>query len=163
KKEPIKGDLPPASDWSGTAGSGAANPHGDNPHAGMTANPQAAPANPHGDNPHAGMAANPHAGPGPEQGAPRTLDKLADRRLQLGPFTVAAPADWTSKPVSTSMRAADFVLPGKPGADAELIVYYFGADGAGSVEDNINRWLDQFEQPGGKPSRDVAKIEKTKF
>jgi len=161
KKEPIKGDLPPASDWSGANGSATANPHGDNPQAAAPVNPHG--DNPHGDNPHAGMAANPHAGPVAEPVAPRTLDKLADGRLQLGPFTVAAPADWTSKPVSSSMRAADFVLPGKPGADAELVVYYFGPDGAGSIDDNINRWLDQFEQPGGKPSRDVAKIEKTKF
>jgi hypothetical protein len=156
KKEPVKGDLPPASDWSGGTGSEAANPHSDNPHA-------APPANPHGDNPHAGAAANPHAGMAPEQVAPRTLDKLPDGRLQLGPFTVAAPTDWTSKPVSSNMRAADFVLPGKSGADAELIVYYFGPDGAGSVEDNLTRWLEQFEQPDGKASRDVAKIEKTKF
>lgn len=156
KKEPVKGDLPPASDWSGGTGSAADNPHGDNP-------PAAPPVNPHGDNPHAGAAANPHSGSVPEQVAPRTLDKLPDGRLQLGPFTVAAPVDWTAKPISSNMRAADFVLPGKPGADAELIVYYFGADGAGSVEDNIARWLEQFEQPDGKPSRDVAKIEKTKF
>ena len=156
KKEPVKGDLPPASDWSGGTGSAADNPHGDNP-------PAAPPVNPHGDNPHAGAVANPHSGSVPEQVAPRTLDKLPDGRLQLGPFTVAAPVDWTAKPISSSMRAADFVLPGKPGADAELIVYYFGADGAGSVEDNIARWLEQFEQPDGKPSRDVAKIEKTKF
>jgi hypothetical protein len=166
KKEPVKGDLPPASDWSGGTGSATDNPHGDNPRGDNPHgdNPHAAPpVNPHGDNPHAGAIANPHSGSVPEQGAPRTLDKLADGRLQLGPFTVAAPADWTSKPVSSNMRAADFVLPGKPGADAELIVYYFGADGAGSVEDNIARWLEQFEQPDGKPSRDVAKIEKTRF
>ena len=162
KKDPVKGDLPPASDWSGGTGS-AANPHGDNPRGDNPRgdNPHAAPpVNPHGDNPHAGAIANPHAGPVAEQVAPRTLDKLPDGRLQLGPFTVAAPVDWTAKPISSSMRAADFVLPG---ADAELIVYYFGPDGAGSVEDNIARWLEQFEQPDGKPSRDVAKIEKTKF
>src|SRR5262249_39659936 len=153
KKEPVKGDLPPAQDWSGGAGSEAVNPHDDDPHA-------APPVNPHGDNPHAAPPVNPHgdnphAGIAPEPVAPHTLDQLPGRRLQLGPFPVAAPADWTSKPVSSGMRAADFVLPGKPGADAELLVYYFGPDGAGSVEDNITRWLEQFEQPDGKASRDV--------
>src|SRR5262249_15628939 len=154
------------SDWSG--GTPAA--HGDNPRATAPANPHgdnphAMPANPHGDNPHATAPANPHgdnphAGPVAEQVAPHALDKLPDGRLQLGPFTVAAPADWTNKPITSSMRAADFVLPSKPGADAELVVYYFGTDGAGSVDDNIDRWLDQFQQPDGKPSRSVAKIEK---
>jgi hypothetical protein len=167
KKEPPKGDLPAATDWSGSgraAGSadphGApVNPHGDNPHAGMGDNPHAG----MGDNPHAGMGDNPHAGPTAEPVSPKTLEKLPDGRLALGPFSLAAPADWTTKPITSSMRAADFLLPGKPGAEAELIVYYFGPDGAGSVDDNINRWVDQFEQPNGKPSREVAKIEKTKF
>jgi hypothetical protein len=167
KKEPLKGDLPPASDWQGSAhpsksaenphGAAPANPHADNPHAD---NPHA--DNPHGDNPHAG-AAGPHFGSVPEQVPPRTLDKLPDGRLALGPFTLVAPSAWTVKPITSNMRAADFMLPAKQGGDAELIVYYFGKNGAGSVEDNVNRWVDQFEQPSGKPSREVAKIEKTKF
>ncbi len=152
KKQPPKGDLPSATDWqSGTAhaGSNAATSAPPNPHAGV-------------DNPHAGMAGDPH-GSMPAQTGPKTLDKLADGRLALGPFSVAAPADWTAKPVTSSMRAADFLLPGKPGADAELIVYYFGSGGAGSIDENVNRWLDQFQQPNGKSPRDAAKIEKTKF
>src|SRR5215470_13772258 len=153
KKQSPKGDLPPATDWqSGTATAGSNAPATTappNPHAGM-------------DNPHAGMAGNPHSGSVPEQTAPKTLDKLADGRLQLGPFSVVPPSDWAAKPVTSNMRAADFVLPGKAG-EAELIVYYFGSGGAGSIDDNVNRWVDQFQQPDGKSSRDVAKIEKTKF
>jgi hypothetical protein len=149
KKAPPKGDLPPASDW-GSGQSGSAAP---NPHAGATA-----PPNPHGDMPadsaHAGVA---------EKTAPKSLEKQADGSLAMGPFSLTVPADWTIKPVTSSMRAADFVLPGKPGAEAELIVYYFGANGAGSVDDNLDRWLGQFQQPDGKKSRDVAKIEKVKF
>ena len=158
KKEPPKGDLPPATDWTGGGGSSGQS-------AAVPGTPP--PVNPHGmagDNPHAG-AANPHTSSGalPEQTPPRTLEKLPDGKLSLGPFALAAPADWTLKPITSSMRAADFVLPAKPGAEAELIVYYFGETGAGSIDDNINRWLDQFEQPGGKSSRDAAKIEKAKF
>jgi hypothetical protein len=154
KKQPPQGDLPPATDWqSGAAPAGSNGP----------AAP--APPNPHGnpaDNPHAGMAGNPHD-TAPAQAAPKTLDKLADGRLAMGPFSFVAPADWTAKPVTSNMRAADFQLPGKPGAEAELIVFYFGGGGAGSIDDNVNRWLDQFQQPDGKPPRDAAKIEKTKF
>jgi len=165
KKQPPQGDLPPPGNAppappagdkpSGDPGAAPANPHG-----GMAANPHAGT----GDNPHAGIGGdNPHAGALPEKTAPRALDTLPDGRLGLGPFTLAAPAGWTAKPITSSMRAADFVLPGKPGADAELIVYYFGPGGAGSIDDNLDRWFGQFEQPGGKPSREVAKIEKTKF
>jgi hypothetical protein len=160
KKQPPRGELPPATDWqSGTAPAGSnapaptapPNPHAgvDNPHAGV-------------DNPHAGMAGNPPGGPVPEKTGAKTLDKLADGRLALGPFSVVQPADWAAKPVTSNMRAADFILVGK-GGEAELIVYYFGGGGAGSIDDNVNRWLDQFQQPDGKSSRDVAKIEKTRF
>jgi len=128
----------------------------DNPHAGV-------------DNPHAGVD-NPHAAGGdsrggvvPEPTNPRTLDKLADGRLGMGPFSLAPPAGWTTKPTTSNMRVANFVLPAQPGAEAELIIYYFGESGAGSIEDNLDRWLGQFQQPDGKSSRDAAKIEKTKF
>jgi len=157
KKAPPPGDLPPAQDWQSaktTPGTPPANPHGTppaNPHAGMAGQPGMAPP---GTNPHT-VAAEPTP--------PKTLDKLPDGRLALGPFSVAVPADWTAKPITSNMRAADFQLPGKPGAEAELIVYYFGTNGAGSIDDNLDRWLGQFQQADGKKSRDVAKIEKTKF
>jgi hypothetical protein len=185
KKESPKG-LPPASDWSPSAAAGGSaapgTPHGDgkagaNPHAGMDMS-GAGGANPHagvdmsggGANPHAGMdmsgggaAAGAAAGPVPDQTAPKTLAKLPDGRLALGPFSVAAPAGWTEKPITSSMRAADFVLAADAGAEAELIVYYFGEGGAGGVQANLDRWIDQFQQPSGKPSKDVAKIEKASF
>jgi hypothetical protein len=160
KKQPPKGDLPPAADWgSGKPPAGAAAP---NPHA-APPDPHAAPPDPHAapPNPHAGGAGAP-GGPAAQQTPPKALEKQADGTMAMGPFSVKAPADWTAKPVTSNMRAADFILPGKAG-DAELIVYYFGAGGAGSVEDNLDRWLKQFQQPDGKESRDVAKIEKVKL
>jgi hypothetical protein len=140
KKQPPKGDLPPTTDPSASKppATGVAPP---NPHAAAPADtPPAAPKTP-----------------------PKTLEKQADGTFTMGPFSLTVPAGWTTKPVTSNMRAADFQLPGKPGAEAELIVYYFGAKGAGSVDDNLDRWLKQFQQPDGKASRDVAKIEQTKF
>lgn len=131
----------------------------------------AAPANPHAANPH---AANPHAAggavppaahgtnPTAAQTAPRPLEKLADGRVALGPFSLAVPAGWTESPSTSSMRAAQFTLPAASG-DAEVIVYHFGETGAGSVQANIDRWLGQFKQPDGKPSSEVAKVEKAQF
>jgi hypothetical protein len=141
KKQPPKGDLPPpvAPPTSATAT--------------PPAPPAAAPANPHG-----AMGA-PH-GAIPEQTPPKTLEPLPEGRVAMGPFSLAPPAGWTAKPITSSMRAADFVLPAKAGAEAELIVTYFGPNGAGSLDDNVNRWVGQFTQPDGKTSRDAAKTEK---
>lgn len=94
------------------------------------------------------------------QTPPRPLEKLADGRVVLGPFTAVVPAGWLEKPSTSSMRAAQFQLPASTGGEAEVIVYYFGESGAGSEQDNINRWVSQFKQPDGKPSSEVAKIEK---
>ena len=164
KKEPSKG-LPPATEWSASAGQGSPAAPGAAPaapQAGEQANPHG-PGMAAGGNPHAGMdmSGAGAAGPTAEKTGPRTLEKLPDGRLALGPFTLAAPAGWTEKPITSSMRAADFVLSTDKGAEAELIVYYFGEGGAGGVQANLDRWLEQFQQPSGKPSKDVAKIEKT--
>lgn len=144
KKAPPQGDLPPV-----TAPAPAAAPTA------PAAVPAEGSADPHAPNPHASE---------PQPTAPKALEPLADGRVGLGPFSLVAPKGWTAKPVTSNMRAADFALPAaKPGDDAELIVYFFGDHGAGSVDDNLDRWLGQFEQADGKKSRDVAKIEKTKF
>jgi hypothetical protein len=83
--------------------------------------------------------------------------------VALGPFTMVVPAAWTPRKITSNMRAADYDLPAAAGEDAELVIYYFGEHGAGSTDDNITRWLGQFTQPDGKPSRDVAKIDTTKI
>jgi hypothetical protein len=155
KKAVPAGDLPPAQDWQSAKPGAPGAPPAASPHAGQPGM-SGQPGHP------AMSSGNPHP-PTSEPTGPRTLDKLPDGRLALGPFSLAAPADWTIKPVTSKMRAADFVLPAKAGADAELIVYYFGPSGAGSVDDNLDRWLGQFQQPDGKKSRDAAKIEKTQF
>jgi len=103
------------------------------------------------------------AGSMPGKTAPKTLEQLPDGKLALGPFAIDVPKDWTAKPTTSSMRAADFVLSAKPGEEEELVIYYFGEQGAGSIDDNLDRWLGQFQQADGKPSKQVAKIEKTKI
>ncbi|MDB4956777.1 MAG: hypothetical protein JWO36_4346 [Myxococcales bacterium] len=163
KKEQPAAGLAPAKDWNAAPppGTPATGPHAGNsdpdPHAGVDMG---------GANPHAGVdmgggGSDPHAGIAPS--APKSLEKLPDGTLALGPFALTAPADWKIKPISSSMRAADFELPAAAGQEAELVVFYFGEAGAGSVQDNLDRWVGQFTQPDGKASKDVAKVEKAKF
>jgi hypothetical protein len=69
-----------------------------------------------------------------------------------------APSGWITRPPSSTMRVAEFMLPKVAGdaEDASLAVFYFGGQG-GSVQANVDRWIGQMTQPDGRPSADVAK------
>ncbi|HEY3253744.1 MAG TPA: hypothetical protein VGJ91_07335, partial [Polyangiaceae bacterium] len=99
---------------------------------------------------------------GPRIVEPHGLTPLAQGRSALGPYSLQVPADWKAKPSVSNMRAAEFELPTSEG-QAEVIVYYFGESGAGSVQANIDRWVSQFTQPDGKPSSEVTKVEQATF
>jgi hypothetical protein len=182
KKDQAAG-LPPSTDWQ-AGGSAApekpqgtprtASPHaGTDPHAGVPGAP--AMGGNSGADPHAGVPGAPPVGGGPHSGGsanqadtmpaktpPKELEKTADGRLILGPFTFVAPKEWTFKPSTSSMRAAQWVWSEKSGEQAELVVFYFGEGGAGGVQANLDRWLGQITPADGKPAKDSAKIEKTK-
>ncbi len=57
---------------------------------------------------------------------------------------------------SSPMRAAEYIVRDHP--EATLAVFHFGTGEGGSIDDNINRWVDQFTQPDGRSSREVATI-----
>jgi len=65
-----------------------------------------------------------------------------------------APAAWKSTRPRTGMRVAQLsieaVEPDKE--SAELAVFFFPG-GAGTVQDNIKRWQDQFVDEGGNPPK----------
>jgi hypothetical protein len=134
--------------------------------------PAAQPAQPSGTpsaDPHGSAAAaqpvNPHAASGmaPAEGspAPAAGQTTADGKRVLGAIAVAAPAGWKEEPVTSSMRRGQWKIDAE-GGQAELVVYYFGQMGAGSVEKNLERWYGQFEQPDGRPSKEAAQTtEKT--
>ena len=65
------------------------------------------------------------------------------------------PAGWKAE-AQRPMRLATYnVAPG-----AECGVYFFGAGQGGSVDANLDRWIGQFLQADGKPSKAAAKIAK---
>jgi len=69
------------------------------------------------------------------------------------------PAGWVSKTPSSTMRVAEFTLPraGADAEDAEVTVYFFGSGQGGTVQANLDRWMGQMTQPGGRASKDLAK------
>jgi hypothetical protein len=73
-----------------------------------------------------------------------------------GPLVFTAQPGWTVEKPSSSMRKAQYLLPRAEHdtEDASLVVYFFGGQG-GTLEDNVNRWAQQFEQPDGRKSSDV--------
>jgi hypothetical protein len=60
------------------------------------------------------------------------------------------PQGWTSQP-RQQMRAATYAVPSpKDGVEGgDCGVFYFGNGQGGTVQDNLNRWISQFEK-GGK-------------
>ena len=84
--------------------------------------------------------------------------------LVLAALTFIAPPAWHTRPPSSAMRVAEFVVPKAQGdaEDAEVVVYYFGAGGGGSADANVARWIDQIQQPDGSASQAKARrAEKT--
>ena len=60
------------------------------------------------------------------------------------------PDAWIEKQPSSSMRLAQFEIPGGDnGGDAEVVLYYFGQGQGGSAEANIARWQSQFTTSNG--------------
>lgn len=72
-----------------------------------------------------------------------------------------APEGWIAEKPSSSMRMAQYKLPRVEGdpADANFVLYYFGSGQGGSVQENVDRWIAQMEQPGGATSKEKAKVE----
>ena len=64
--------------------------------------------------------------------------------------------DWIEEQPASSMRKAQYRLPGREGAgDAEMAVFFFPGTG-GSVRANLDRWYGQFKQPDGSETSSHA-------
>lgn len=68
-----------------------------------------------------------------------------------------APAEWESQPPSSDMRLAQWRLPGA--APAECAVFNFA--GGGTAQDNVQRWVRQFEPTPGVPEEEAEQAEIT--
>ena len=76
----------------------------------------------------------------------------ASSRQALGPLSAVAPKGWVAQQPSSSMRVAQYGLPGLAG-EATLGIFFFGPGQGGSVEANIERWHSQFTQRDGQPAQ----------
>lgn len=69
-----------------------------------------------------------------------------------GLWRAPLPANWQAQPPASTMRTAQYRVPGARGAaDGEVAVFFFGTGQGGAQEANIERWKSQFSQPDGRP------------
>jgi hypothetical protein len=76
-----------------------------------------------------------------------------------GKVALTAPAGWTKKEPASRIVEAEFAIPPAQGDETPGRLTAMGA--GGSVQSNVDRWIDQFVGPGGaaaKPQRDKATI-----
>ena len=76
-------------------------------------------------------------------------------------LTWKTPAGWTEEAPSSSMRRAQYRIPGSAGA-AECVVFYFGPGQGGEAKANAERWGSQFHRAEGGPIGDALKTRETK-
>ncbi len=77
-----------------------------------------------------------------------------------GQVRFTAPEGWTAQEPSSSMRAAQYLVPAAEGAQGETTVVVFWFEGSGgSVEANFRRWAGQFEIEGGGDPVEAATFE----
>jgi hypothetical protein len=88
--------------------------------------------------------------------------KKEDEKITLaeGKLTLSVPGAWEKKEPSVRIIEAEYAVPAAEGDKnpGRLTIMAAG----GSVEQNIERWIGQFSQPGGKNTKDLAKTEEAK-
>jgi hypothetical protein len=95
------------------------------------------------------------AGSEPKAGS---MEKAGD--LEVAGISMDIPEGWVQEKPSKSMRLAQMSLPGDDGP-ALLTVFSFGKGKGGTIQSNIDRWIQQFKKPDDPKSSPKANINKT--
>jgi hypothetical protein len=103
-------------------------------------------------------AQDPHAGMGLQLEQQQQQDRhpVPDESgmMDVGAIAFKVPGKFALQQPKSSMRRAQLSASGAAGP-ADLIVYFFGPQGAGTTKDNIDRWVGQFTNPDGTPVSDA--------
>ncbi len=75
--------------------------------------------------------------------------------FRVGEFAFERPAEWGWVVPDSAMRKAELSVPG----GGDVTFFFFGPDQGGSVEQNIQRWVNQFE--GGAEGSQAMRREET--
>ncbi len=97
----------------------------------------------------------------PTAGAGEILSKNPREARFLG-LVGPKPPTWIEHPSANKMRAANYTVPGRDGSEAaHIVVFYFGENEGGTVQENISRWQLQFK-PDEDGQRAKPRIETLK-
>jgi hypothetical protein len=79
-------------------------------------------------------------------GAAGSLPAADPVEFTVGSFTFDRPSGWQWIVPSSPMRKAQLAVPGPEGTEAaEVTFFHFGAGQGGSVKNNLDRWIGQFQ------------------
>lgn len=94
-------------------------------------------------------------GHGESAAPPSSMPMMGGGASAAGGINWTAPPKWQTGP-EKPMRAATYLIPAAPGDNegGECAVF---KDIGGGVSANIDRWISQFDQPDGSPSKAKAK------
>lgn len=85
---------------------------------------------------------------------PAKADKPAakTKKVEAGGITLTVPEGWKQKPQVREPRVAELAVPpsGDDKEPGEYAVFFFGKGGAGGVQANVERWVNQIEAEGRK-------------
>lgn len=89
----------------------------------------------------------------PAAPAQETKEDAATKQVKVQDLTLTVPDTWRQTQPTSSLRLAQFTIPAVMGDQepTELAVFSF-AGGGGGIDDNLRRWINQFEPQG----RDVS-------
>lgn len=87
-----------------------------------------------------------------KQEAPEKKDSPAvkTRQVKLRHLTLEVPESWKQGEPTSNLRLGEFKIPaaGEDDKPVELAIFAFG--GGGSVQQNVERWINQFDAAGRK-------------
>jgi len=91
-------------------------------------------------------------------GAVQAADDATSFAIGDGHYSFTVPDGWVRKQPKVRIIEHEFAAPAAEGDKEDARFTVMGAGGA--IEDNITRWMGQFDQPDGKETKDVTKKEK---
>jgi hypothetical protein len=92
----------------------------------------------------------------PPLGGPKAPPPVPGHPSGSEELTWTAPPGWVTETPSSSMRRAQYRIPGAAGP-GECVVFYFGPGQGGDVASNVARWGDQFRRADGSPVGNALK------
>jgi len=100
------------------------------------------------------------AAPAEQNAAPAMAAAVESGTDATAGLTWSVPAAWETQ-AQRPMRVVTYHTPpaGDDAEPGEVAVFYFGPQEGGTVDANVDRWFNQFDQEDGRPTSEVAERE----